>query len=325
MFTHIFINRLKCLIRDKQTIFWTLLFPLFLATAFNMAFGNLNKAEDFKTIDVAVVDDVGYQQNTTFKSALSETSKGDDKLFNLTVTSKEDAEKLLRDNFIKGYILVESPIKLVVNQSGLSQNIINYFYSLIAMACFYGGFFGSREITDIQANLSACAARINVAPVHKLKTFLYSASASILIQFTEMLILMLYLYFALHVDFGTKTGYILLTVFIGSVAGVSFGAFISALVKKNESLKIAILVGVTMLGSFLSGMMFGDMKYIVAKNVPIVSYLNPVNLLTDSFYSLYYYDTMTRYTLNMVILCILTVVFCAMTYFSIRRKKYASL
>jgi ABC-2 type transport system permease protein len=28
MFAHIFIYRLKCLLRDKETIFWTLLFPL---------------------------------------------------------------------------------------------------------------------------------------------------------------------------------------------------------------------------------------------------------------------------------------------------------
>ena len=72
-------------------------------------------------------------------------------------------------------------------------------------------------------------------------------------------------------------------------------------------------------------MMFLDMKYIVAQRLPILSYLNPVNLLTDAFYSLYYYDTLTRYLLNIGILGIFIVIFCAGTYFIIRRRQYASL
>jgi ABC-2 type transport system permease protein len=72
-------------------------------------------------------------------------------------------------------------------------------------------------------------------------------------------------------------------------------------------------------------MMYQDMKYIIATNAPIVAYLNPVNLLTDAFYSLYYYDTYTRYALNMGILGAFIVVFCAATYMIIRRQKYASL
>lgn len=58
------------------------------------------------------------------------------------------------------------------------SQILNYFYSLIAMACMYGAFFGSDEITDIEANISMRAARIQVAPVHKLKAFVASALAS---------------------------------------------------------------------------------------------------------------------------------------------------
>ena len=59
----------------------------------------------------------------------------------------------------------------VSGTSAEPDNILNYFYTLIAMACFYGGFLGMREITDIQADISALAARVNAAPVHKLKPF----------------------------------------------------------------------------------------------------------------------------------------------------------
>ncbi|MDD3314796.1 MAG: ABC transporter permease [Syntrophaceticus sp.] len=378
MFAHIFIYRLKCLLRDKETIFWTLLFPLLLAVFFNIAFANLNKGEIFKAIDIAIVDDVNYQSNQYFKTALNEASQGDDRLFNLTVASKEKADQLLINNSISGYIVVENPINLVVNRSGLNPNIIksfidnymqtvssvnsilladpakqqellsslgnrqqyikeisgtaaepnnilNYFYTLIAMACFYGGFLGMREITDIQADISPLAARINVAPVHKLKTIISSMSASLLIHLTEMLLLLIFLRFVLQVDFGSKIGFVILTTVIGSIAGVTFGALISALVKKSEGIKVAILIGVTMFGSFLAGMMYQNMKYIVAQKIPVLSYLNPVNLLTDAFYCLYYYDTFSRYALNMGILSIFIVIFCVGTYSIIRRRKYASL
>jgi ABC-2 type transport system permease protein len=373
--------------RDRTTVFWTLLFPIILATLFKLAFSNLNSAESFKAIDIAVADSVQYQNNANFKSVLEGKSKGNDRLFNLTVTSKDKAEELLKNNKISGYISVDSSIKLVVNKTGLNQNIIksfidnynqsfstmtsiidaasarqqvkenpaktqelikelgnryeytkevsgtsappdnilNYFYTLIAMACFYGSFFGNREITDIQANISSLAARINVAPVHKLKTLLYSMSASVAIFYTEMLILMAYLYYVLKIDFGSKTGLVLLTTFVGSVAGISYGAFISSIVKKGEGLKTAIYISTTMVASFLSGMMSTDIKYIIAKKVPILSYLNPLNLLTDSFYSLYYYDSLSRFSLNLGILCCFILVFCSGTYAMIRRRKYASL
>jgi len=386
MFAHIFSYRLRCLLRDKETFFWTLLFPLLLAVFFQLAFSSLSKAEVFKPIAIAVVDDVNYQSNYSFKRALEEVSQGDDRLFNLTTASRERCDQLLNNNSIEGYIFVENTentiaekqIKLVVKESGLNQNIIksfidsylqtqsavnsiiqmnpakqqellkslaerkqylsevspsraepdnilNYFYTLIAMACLYGSFLGMREITDIQADISALAARINTAPVHKLYALLSSMSASLLVHLSEMALLLVFLRFVLQVDFGPRTGLVLLTTVIGSFTGVFFGAFISALVKKSEGVKVAVMLSVIMTGCFLAGMMFQNMKYIVSQKAPLLSYLNPVNLLTDAFYCLYYYDSLSRYALNMGILCIFTVFFCVATYSIIRRRKYASL
>lgn len=378
MFAHIFIYRLKCLLRDKETLFWTMFFPIILATFFNLAFSNISKSEAFKAIDIAVVDDAGYQKNQSFKSALEESAKGPDKIFNLQAVQKDKAEQLLADNKIIGYITVDSTIKLTVGSSGISQSIIksfidsysqtssavsniitqnpqkiqslikdvgnrkeyarevsgtsaapnqilNYFYSLIAMACMYGSFFGNREVMDIQANLSSLASRVNIAPVHKLKTFIYSMSAALAISFFELLLLLAYLYYVLKIDFGNKAGLVIFTTFIGCITGITFGAFVSSIVKKSEGIKVAIIIAVSMVGSFLSGMMYQNMKYIIQKNVPVLSFLNPVNLLTDSFYCLYYYDNLSRYSYNIGFLCLFIVIFSMGTYLMIRRRRYASL
>ena len=378
MFAHIFSYRLKCLLRDKSNIFWTMLFPLLLATFFQLAFSNLATNEKFKAINIAVVNNAAWQENESLRQVMDEVSNGDDRLFNLTVVSVEEAENLLNENKISGYIFADEPIQLVVSKSGMNQSIIksfidnymqssatyksiitedpskaaqladslsdhrtyvqqtklpggepnyvvNYFYSLIAMACFYGGFMGMREISDIQANISPIAARVNVAPVHKLKTFIFSSAASLLILFSEMLILLGYVTLVLKVQFGGRIGYILLTTFIGSITGLTFGSFVSVLVKKSTGAKIGILIAVTMLCSFLSGMMQQNIKYLISRDMPLLSWINPLNLLTDAFYSLYYYDTLTRYGLNMMILMGFILVFGSVTYFIIRRRKYASL
>lgn len=379
MFTHIFINRLKVLLRDRSLIFWTLVFPIILGTFFNLALGNINSGEDFKSIKIAVVENEEYKKDEGFKETLKQVTQGEDPLLDLTmVTNESEGKALLNESKVDGIIVIKDSIELIVLKSGINQNIVrnfldsyqqtissanhilsenpkaayeffdnvesreayikevsltsqepdnvlNYFYTLIAMACFYASIFGNDEITKIQANLSPLAARINIAPVHKFKTLLASMSASFLISFLELLALLAFTIFILGVDYGTKTGLVVFTVLIGSIAGVSFGALISATVKKDENLKIGILMGVTMTGSFLAGMMYQDMKYIISKYVPVLSYLNPVNLLTDALYSLYYYDTLTRYAINMVCLIVFIMLSWFVTYILIRRRKYASI
>ncbi len=216
-------------------------------------------------------------------------------------------------------------IKEARNSTAAPSQILNYFYTLIAMACMYGAFFGSGEVTRIQANITDLAVRLNLAPVHKMKAFLASSLASYFVFLFNMSILLLFLRFVLRIDFGDQFPLVVLAVLVGSLTGITFGAFVGSLVKKGENLKVSIILSVTMIGSFLAGMMFAPMKYIVSANVPILSYINPVNLIADAFYSLYYYNTLDRYVLNISLLLVMNAVFCFGTYLVLRRRKYASL
>ena len=74
MFAHIFKYRMKCLLKDKETMFWTLLFPLALGIFFNLAFSGIGKGETFQTIPVAVVDNEEYRNDTVFQTILQEVS-----------------------------------------------------------------------------------------------------------------------------------------------------------------------------------------------------------------------------------------------------------
>jgi len=67
------------------------------------------------------------------------------------------------------------------------------------------------------------------------------------------------------------------------------------------------------------------MKYVIDKNIPIVNKLNPASMITDGFYSLYYYDTLDRFYFNIASLLTLSVVMIIISYLSLRRQKYDSI
>jgi len=72
-------------------------------------------------------------------------------------------------------------------------------------------------------------------------------------------------------------------------------------------------------------MMVPDIKYTIAEKFPLLAYINPVNLVADAMYSLYYYDTYDRFYLDALVLGIITVVLGVASYIGIRRKNYASI
>ncbi len=203
--------------------------------------------------------------------------------------------------------------------------IVISFYSLLAMAALMGGTLAISDIECIQANQSSEAARVNVSPTHKLKAFTASISATILFHFLSMLFTFAYLAFVLKVEFGNNAGLIILLLFVGCFTGIMLGAMISSFIKKSNGIKVAVIITATLFGSFLAGMNAVDVKYYVQNKFPLVAYLNPANLITDAFYSLYYYSSNGRYFLNLIILSAFGVVSCIVTYFVLRRQKYASI
>ena len=80
-----------------------------------------------------------------------------------------------------------------------------------------------------------------------------------------------------------------------------------------------------MLMAFLAGMMVPEIKVLIAENIPIINKINPVAVVTDAVYSLYYYDSLTRFNYDMLNLLAITVFFIVASLFLMRGKEYESL
>ena len=202
---------------------------------------------------------------------------------------------------------------------------VQFFYALIAMGCLYGCFIGVGTAIRLQANLTALAARRCVTPTHKLKLVLSELISSFLLGYVDVVILLLYLRYVLKLDFQGQMGRMLVICFLGSLIGVSMGIFVGSLGKMKEGVKIGIILGISMVCSFLAGLMNNTMKDIVEKHAPFINRINPAALISDAFYCINVYDDPARYHRSLITLAVMGVVLVTASFLLIRRERYDSI
>lgn len=233
-----------------------------------------------------------------------------------------DYEKIYKET-------LEIAMKDDVNLKNISNANLSYtmieFYTLIAMTCLYGGILAMTAISNSLANMGNVGKRTAVAPISKGKLILSSVFASYITELIGITLLFIYTIFVLKVDYGTNLPLIVVLTLVGSLAGLSLGIVVATTLKTNENTKTGILIAVTMFGCFLSGMMGITMKYIVDKNLPIINRLNPASMITDGLYSLYYYDTFSRYYTNVISLLIFSTIMIGISMIQLRKQKFETL
>lgn len=215
--------------------------------------------------------------------------------------------------------------KQIVYADGNMDEKLCYFFNLIAMSCLFGCTAGANVAIGNQANLSSLAMRKCISPVRKLVSLLGEVTATTILQFSFGCISVLYLWKVLNVDFGNNLGYVLLTVFVGTLTGISYGFLVGCIGKLDEFKKTGMLMGVTMLLCFLSGLMVQGMRLMVERTFPILNKINPAALISDSLYSLAVYESPARYFQNVFTLVVMSGIFCLLGVIIVRRERYASL
>ena len=200
-----------------------------------------------------------------------------------------------------------------------------YFYNLIAMACLYTAMGGINLAINNSANLSSLAARKTIAPAKRAALIGTELLAIILFESLLNMVSFLFIVTVLGVHMTTHLGLALLTILISTTFSITFGMFLGCVGPKSEGGKTGLMFAVVMPLCFLSGLMMGTMRMVVEKYAPFVNRINPAALISDSFYAHNNYDTLTRYTGNILTLLLMTVLFLIISILVTRRKTYASL
>lgn len=286
----------------------------------------------FENNDVKItVNDKGYHE-TILRFVVDELSSQKEMLE--TITTKEVADSYKSGNLNVNYEKIyQDTLNLInnttpklnnISNSNLSYTMIEY-YTLLAMACLYGALISMFVTNKKIANMSSAGKRTSVSPANKKTLLLGSFLASYLVQLLGILILYLYTILVIKVDYGSNTFLVFLLLMAGSLAGLTLGIAISTVLKSNENTKTGILISLTMLASFLSGMMGITMKYVIDTNIPILNKINPAAMITDGLYSLYYYRTLDRFYFNIISLIIFSIIMLVISYQGLRREKYDSI
>ena len=264
-----------------------------------------------ETILRNIVDEIEREKEVINTLVKKETEKG-----NIDYTAIYNKIALLLNNS-------NATLKDISNKN-LSYTMIEY-YTLVAMAVLYGALISMNVVNYKLANMNSVGKRTAVSKVGKGKLLLGSLLASYIVQMLSLLILLVYTIFVLKVDYGSDIMHVILLIAIGSLASLTLGLGVSTMLKTNENAKTGILIAITMLWSTLSGMMGITTKYVIDKNIPILNILNPANMITDAFYSLYYYDTLNRFYSNIISLLVFSLIMIIISYESLRRQKYDSI
>ena len=361
MFLHSFKNTFKILMRDKTLIFWSLIFPLILGFFFYIGLGNIENSMKFEPINVSVKD--GLRDDKYFDDFLNKLEK--EKIFKLHDEKNMDDEKIIAyikdydkvefkksglyesivESIINAYlrkvlmvekILRKNPafnldvltgnVDHIKNISKKNINIIyTFFYTLIAMQALYGFNFGLLIIYRYEANLSSLAKRNAIAPIKKSISLLASILAGFIINFSIVLFTILFFNKIYKIDFSNELIPLIFLIGLASLFGVLFGCLIGLSNKSSIEVKNGIGIAVSMLFSYLAGMMNSDVKIMVQENYPIINKLNPASLINDGIYSLYYYDTLDRYWENIKCLLFLTLLFGLISYLLTRGRQHDSI
>lgn len=207
--------------------------------------------------------------------------------------------------------------------ANISYTMIEY-YNLIAMAALYGGLISMFIINGKLANTSSVGKRVSISPIKKLSMLLGSLLASFIVQLIGLLLLFLYTIFVIKVDYGNLCLVLLLSI-LGVFAGLSLGIAIATKLKTSEGAKTGVLISITMLWCFLAGMTGITMKYVIDKNIPLLNIINPANMITDGFYSLYYYTDLNRFYFNIISLIIFSIIMILISLNDLIRRQYDSI
>lgn len=241
-------------------------------------------------------------------------------------------EQLLQDIASTGRQITQADIEALSIQTNYIQENKSsrrgstksfFFFTLVGMACMYGFQWGMNNTRNQQASSSANGIRLSMVPKNKLIVILANTAAAFAAFSVVILIILLFFNKVYQVDFGERWLYIILTCLLGSLNAISFGSFLGNVIKGSYAQQQNIALAFTMIMSALAGMMgTPSLKYYISVHLPILGILNPVNLISESLYQLYYYSSMNTYFTNLLYLGVMTIFFTLMCFLLERRAQY---
>lgn len=362
MLIHLLKYSLKMLVKDRNIMFWLLVFPIIIGTFMHlMTARSFEMEEKFATIPVAVVVQTDGKE---YIRLLREAAAGQEMpLLEITETTEQQAQALLAQGKAEGIVYAGDTLSLTVQESGavpsmlqlilnrieqcrkydmpytmensfvtesnsIGDNmrpVMNLIYAVMALVCLLASLTGCECIATGWGGVSGPGLRRAVSPVGRMKGLLADFLACEIIGYGAACIVFIYMRFVLGICIGDRYPLILLFLSVAVSSGVMMGMFIGLLPFRRERLRLAVLTGMILVCCAMDDLMIEGIRDVIEHSVPWLNDVNPAAMISDAFYSLNVYSGYSRFLLDAGRLGGVTVLFMLLCLIIIRGKRYAGI
>ena len=209
------------------------------------------------------------------------------------------------------------------------DSMVRFYYALLGMASIFAAQLAGESVWHLQPTSSAAGARRTVSSTSRMRLLIPTVGACWAVSTTFLAIAFGYICLTAHIDFSGREGLCLVGIAAASLLSCGIGALVGALPgRMGSDSRRGILTALTCLLSLFAGL-YGEPTMELADTVahvfPAATWLNPVCLIRDLFYTVYYYDTLVPFSLRLAACAGIAAVLLAVSAACMRRSAHEHL
>lgn len=209
------------------------------------------------------------------------------------------------------------------------DSMVRFYYALLGMASIFAAQLAGESVWHLQPTSSAAGARRTVSSTSRMRLLIPTIGACWAISTTFLAIAFGYICLTAHIDFSEREGLCLVGIAAASLLSCGIGALVGALPgRMGSDSRRGVLTALTCLLSLFAGL-YGEPTMELADTVahvfPAATWLNPVCLIRDLFYTVYYYDTLVPFSLRLAACAGIAAVLLAVSAACMRRSAHEHL
>lgn len=257
------------------------------------------------------------------------------------VTSYLQSEALIEELATHDPVALSDPTT-IENALGLSVSVrevslthaqpdsmVRFYYALLGMASIFAAQLAGESVWHLQPTSSAAGARRTVSSTSRMRLLIPTIGACWAVSTTFLAIAFGYICLTAHIDFSGREGLCIVGIAASSLLSCGIGALVGALPgRMGSDSRRGILTALTCLLSLFAGL-YGEPTMELADTVahvfPAATWLNPVCLIRDLFYTVYYYDTLVPFSLRLAACAGIAAVLLAVSAACMRRSAHEHL
>ncbi|WP_417037299.1 ABC transporter permease [Collinsella stercoris] len=209
------------------------------------------------------------------------------------------------------------------------DSMVRFYYALLGMASIFAAQLAGESVWHLQPTSSAAGARRTVSSTSRMRLLIPTIGACWAVSTTFLAIAFGYICLTAHIDFSGREGLCLVGIAAASLLSCGIGALVGALPgRMGSDSRRGILTALTCLLSLFAGL-YGEptmeLADTIAQALPAATWLNPVCLIRDLFYTVYYYDTLVPFSLRLSACAGIAAVLLAVSAACMRRSAHEHL